>query len=377
MTTISKIFNAVKTKPDLLIKLESGMFKVFTHCTTPNSMEAIDDVMDCLTLVLHQTGTISEESWSIIPQLLKIVVGGPDEEEGGFGYEYFTVMETYFKNIFRLDQREVFTRMSGDITYFDLILKSMGRILEISKTSYADGTATIAVNIMTSMLENLKGCIDSYIPHILKIVVEEITRDGVTPAYVKTLLKCVMASFYNNPDITLQVIGELNAFESTLEACFGNIEQYKDLSAMKHFIYGATELFKLTKETLPEVVITKVVESLLKIIQKYSTESTKAAKETAKDDGNNSDIEDDYYDYNEGEDDDYDGAFDDDYVPAESNSNLYQGKFDELPAPLHFRITLKQLSESNPDVYNGIIQLISGDQQTMLEAAFKSAEESG
>lgn len=53
ITTIRKIFDSVKTKPELLKSLEQMCFKLFLNCTTPDGLESIDDMMACEIMMMY------------------------------------------------------------------------------------------------------------------------------------------------------------------------------------------------------------------------------------------------------------------------------------------------------------------------------------
>lgn len=327
--------------------------------------------------MLHQTGTISEEAWSIVPQLLKIVAGSDNEPEGGFGYEYFATMEIFFKNIFKLGNREIFTRTVGNNNYFEIVLKAMFRVIEISKTSYADGSAMIACKILTGIFENFKGQIDTYVSHILKVIIDEISREDLNPTYMQNLILVLYSSLYYNASLTFEAFQNMNCMESAIECLFGNMAQFKTLDAIKQVIYGTCSLFMLPISQIPDSIKSKmgsIVESLITLIEKYANDYTKKESASKYEEGEGDDGVDDYYDLGddaEGEDE-YDEAFDADYVPNQTNFSLYKGPFDEVLAPVYFKQVLNEISQSNQEVYSSLIELISPEQQETLEKLIES-----
>ena len=339
-------------------------------------MEAIDDAMDCVWTVMHYTGTISEEWWSLLPQLLKSVVGGPDEIEGGFGYENFGVLQNYFRNIFKLGQREIFVRKIGDLNYFEITLNSILKVIEISKTSYADSSGAIVCKLLCAMLENLRGLIDEYLPHIIKVIVDEISSEELTQDYLNKLITTIYSSFYYNPLLTFKILDELNAVNSTLEACYGNMDMFSDLEEIWWVIYGTCSIFLLSADEMHDSLkarMPNIMKHLVILIDKFTKAfiKQKERKQKEKDEGEF----DDYYDmFGEGEDDEYDDIFTGEYVPSQCNNDLYKGPFQQLLAPLYFKQTLQQISESNKDVHESLIPLISTDEQNTLESAFEKLE---
>ena len=60
------------------------------HGITPDGMDAIEDVLDCIALIVYhgETGRISAKIWRLYPQLLFVICGEESDPEGGFGFEY-------------------------------------------------------------------------------------------------------------------------------------------------------------------------------------------------------------------------------------------------------------------------------------------------
>ena len=132
LTTIKQIFLSLKAQPELLVKLEKLWFKMFINTTTPNGLEGLDDWLDLLAIVQYHARAVSEEMFSLVPHFLRITAGTEEENEGGYGLEYFTHMEWFFKNLIQLAGDELFSRQWLGLSYFDLMIKSMHKIIEIS-----------------------------------------------------------------------------------------------------------------------------------------------------------------------------------------------------------------------------------------------------
>lgn len=138
LTTVKQIFQSLKSQPELLIKLEKLLFKMFLNTTTPNGLEGLDDCLDLLAMVQFYARSVSEESMSLVPHFLRITAGTEAEVEGGYGLEYIAHMENYFKNLIQLAGEQLFTQECLGTSYFDLMLKSMNKIIEISNSGYSN-----------------------------------------------------------------------------------------------------------------------------------------------------------------------------------------------------------------------------------------------
>lgn len=218
VTTIKKIFESVRHKHDLLLKLEKVCFKVFAHSTTPDGSDGIEESMECETMIMYYADHLSEEMWTLVPHLFKIVTGTEEEIEGGFGFEYFNSMVDFFRNLIRLGKDQLWERKIGEQTYFDLIVKNLYRVVEISKTGYSDSDAILAFRVFNSLLENLPGKLDTYIPHFLKLVSEEFMREDASKHYITILCEHIFSSMYYSPEVTFKALQELNCLDSMLKA---------------------------------------------------------------------------------------------------------------------------------------------------------------
>lgn len=385
ITTITKIFNAVKSKPDLLLKLLHHNFKVFVNCTTPDALESLEDALECITLVMHNCKTMTEEIWSMLPQLIRILVGSEEETEGGYGFEYLNCTIDYFRNTIMLGAEELWTRKVGDTTYFELIVKGLYKIISISKDNYSDSDAILAFRVINSMFENLRGLLDSYMPHFIKLIIEEMTREGVSKHYQTMLLETIFCSLYYNPKLTYDILADLNSVGEITEAAFTNMKQFKEKDSLKHVIYGTVTLFKLDPSQLPDVIkqgMPQILSSLIDAMYKYTQtahEEDEAEGEGDYDDDIDDDIGDDDDDYKPkgkpGHDDsDPDDVYDDEYLFGDSDMNLYHGVFDHKHAPLYFRDTLAELQGTNPEMYQSLFELIPEDKQKVIEEIIQNCE---
>ena len=83
---------------------------MFVNTTTPNGLEGLDDSLDLLAIVQYYARSVSEEMISLVPHFMRITAGNEEEVEGGYGLEYFTHMENFFKNLIQIVGDELFTR---------------------------------------------------------------------------------------------------------------------------------------------------------------------------------------------------------------------------------------------------------------------------
>ena len=258
LTTIKQIFQSLKSQPELLIKLEKLLFKMFINTTTPNGLEGLDDCLDLLAMVQFYARSISDESMSLVPHFLRITAGTEAEVEGGYGLEYIAHMENYFKNLVQLAGDELFTRQCMGHSYIDLMLKSMNKIIEASNSGYSNSGGVTWVKIMISMIENLPGKLNDYIPEFIKLISSQLKIKGITKAYVQSLIQLLFCWFYYDPRMTFDWMEKLKATKALTEACFSKLNQFKETEAMRNVIIGIISILRLDPSEMPSNISTQL-----------------------------------------------------------------------------------------------------------------------
>lgn len=81
---------------------------ILMHGLTPDGIDAIEDALDCIALLLYyrennkglegQATPISPEMWHLLPQILHIVGGKPGDVDGGFAFEYLNLAVLAIQN---------------------------------------------------------------------------------------------------------------------------------------------------------------------------------------------------------------------------------------------------------------------------------------
>jgi hypothetical protein len=72
-------------------QVEEIIYPVLLHTLTVDGLDAIEEGIDCITIVLYygyKSRPISNSMWKLFPQLLYVCAGSENEQNGGFGLEY-------------------------------------------------------------------------------------------------------------------------------------------------------------------------------------------------------------------------------------------------------------------------------------------------
>jgi len=94
------------------------------HGLTPDGLDAIEDGLDCMAIIMYYGKAISPEMWKLYPQMLYIVAGKPDDIDGGFGHEYLGPVVTCIQNFISKDITTFLTKAADqEISYLEMTFK--------------------------------------------------------------------------------------------------------------------------------------------------------------------------------------------------------------------------------------------------------------
>jgi len=95
---IKRIVKSVATDKENLKELQDMVFPIIVKTITPDFIDQCDETMEMANIIMYGTRTVTQKYWSIFPHLIKIVIGGKEDPEGGYAFEFFSHMMGYFAN---------------------------------------------------------------------------------------------------------------------------------------------------------------------------------------------------------------------------------------------------------------------------------------
>lgn len=146
------------------------------HSLTPDGLDAIEDGLDCIAMVLYHgsEGRISPKMWKIFSQLLYIVVG-EDDPDGGYGFEYLAQVGVAVQNFISKDPDSFLSVGEGNQqTFIALTFNFLRKTLEINARQDHGLDALVVFKVLIAMLENLQGRINEAIQFIVGICMQEL-----------------------------------------------------------------------------------------------------------------------------------------------------------------------------------------------------------
>jgi hypothetical protein len=180
VTTVKCILEAVRHNSELLLKLEPIIFPMVVNTLTPDGLECLDESLECMTLIMHNTKQVSNRMWSLFPQMIKIVVGNDDESDGGYAFDYLTSMEDYIKNLIAIGKDGMLYKKVGEVPIMSMFIKAIVRILQISKNDTGSLDGYICISFINCLLEQFPAKIDGVIVLFMKILVTELSNTQIS-----------------------------------------------------------------------------------------------------------------------------------------------------------------------------------------------------
>lgn len=197
----------------LLTQIEHIMYPCLLHSLTADGLDSIEEGVDCISMFLYygyKDKPVSAEMWKLFPQLLYVCAGNDGDMEGGFGFEYVNQIVIALKNYFSRDQNGILSVGEGQQkSHLHLTYHFITRCLHVNRNS-SDGCDGVAVmGLIIAILENMQGKIDSDIPNLLQILIEELVHVNDKKGkknYKSMILQSISMCFAYNAVLTFQVL---------------------------------------------------------------------------------------------------------------------------------------------------------------------------
>lgn len=103
VTAIRRLIDSVNKDPAMLEQIQTVIYPVLMHGLTPDGIDAIEDGVDCVAMILYYGNSVSPAMWRLFPQMLHIVAGNDNDVDGGFGHEYLSSIVTCVQNYIAKD----------------------------------------------------------------------------------------------------------------------------------------------------------------------------------------------------------------------------------------------------------------------------------
>jgi DNA integrity scanning protein DisA with diadenylate cyclase activity len=195
-------------------------------------------------------------------------------------------MEDYMKNLLSIGNEGMLTKKIGEEPIMTLFIKSIIRILQISKNEIGDIDAYIWISLLNTLLEQFPTKLDGVIILFIKILVTELSNKEISKSYRLHVLLIVAYMFIYNSPLTLKMLTDTNVLIPVCQNFFSSLTKYTEIEQFRCLIYGITTLISTDAENLHEVIksgMPKIIESLIKLMHKYVKEREREKSEDLED----------------------------------------------------------------------------------------------
>lgn len=223
VTAIRRLLDSVNKEPNMLLQLQSVIYPILMHGLTPDGLDAIEDGLDCIAIILYYGNQVNSDMWRLLPQMLYIVAGKDDDVDGGFGNEYLTAVVTCVQNYIAKDPATFMTVGQGQTeTYLELTYKFIQRILIMNQNSNAKLDGMVVLKVVTTIFENLQGQIDHALPNFVGMLLAELqvllSAKKPVVKYQSMLLQALALAFYNSAQVTFAACEKNNMTGALFQA---------------------------------------------------------------------------------------------------------------------------------------------------------------
>ena len=205
--------------------------------------------------------------WSLFPQLLWAAKGSEDDQKGGFGFASLPkICETIQIYIMKDPSSLLETNENQEVTRLQSILIFAKRCFEIIKQteSYAQGAPVLKV--LLALLENMRKLIDSELPQIITLIVQEISTHSklLEPSkqYLSDLAVAFLMCFSYNPFTTFRWLNyyteqkkQPNLVVETLKVCFEALIKLHSPFDLRRATFGLSAIIYTPHDQMDTAVV--------------------------------------------------------------------------------------------------------------------------
>lgn len=196
VTAIRRVLDACSKDREILLKLQDIVYPILMHALTPDGIDAIEDGFDCIALLAYYIGDggqrLSPAMWKLFPQMLHIVGGSDKDVDGGFAFEFLSQCAVGVQNFINRDPQTFLAVGEGqNDTHLELTFKFLQRVLYCNAQGNHKLDGIVAMKILISILENLKGQIDVALPHLIGVVLAEL-KNGLDKKSPKNYISMIL-----------------------------------------------------------------------------------------------------------------------------------------------------------------------------------------
>ena len=205
--------------------------------------------------IVSKSERISLMTWRFFPRFVQIVSGNELNEYIEIHGKLVEIILFYIVN-------DPSSFLSGkdefEQPYINSIMFLVEKLLknaEINKqndTSKEEFELCVPIKILVVLLESFKGKMDTFLEYILKLVISELAK-SLHIYYKSFLVQVVALSIYNNPELTLTLLDNMNVTANFFELWITILKGMNHDFEMRRTLYGFASILLVEPSKLNPV----------------------------------------------------------------------------------------------------------------------------
>ncbi|KAJ3201839.1 hypothetical protein HDU82_007836 [Entophlyctis luteolus] len=383
LKAISSVVNAVDSAPQILAELDNILAPVVAEVLKNDFSDLITECMDVIDTLVQCSKRVSALDWQVWSELF-----------GAFNRDAIVFVEDIVSSV------DNFIRYGKDYILAtpqvaNEIMQMIKKILEPGNESVEEDDRSYGCMIAESLLLNLRGHVDPFIPELVMISLKYLKHEDDLQSIFKVhLLELIINCLYHSPMQTLQLLEASHATETFFFIWFKELDNFSRVHDKKLSILALTAVLGLPIQSIPSLQnhIGTLLLNLQRLFKEYpaalqtrteylkqisadeddeddqaaGTQTQSASEEVREEDGDASDDDDDYVRYLSQQKDN-DG---DDFIEMGLEEDPYfETPLDPVDPYIEFAAFLKQCP---PDHF--LLTAVNADQRAFLETVVVTAE---
>ena len=253
--TIVKLFDICVKNTVIYSQLEVEVFEMLKFSLSSEGLPHLKNTHLIFHHIVSKSERISLMTWTFFPRFVQIVSGNELNEYIEIHGKLVEIILFYIVN-------DPSSFLSGkdefEQPYINSIMFLVEKLLknaEINKqndTSKEEFELCVPIKILVVLLESFKGKMDTFLEYILKLVISELAK-SLHIYYKSFLVQVVALSIYNNPELTLTLLDNMNVTANFFELWITILKGMNHDFEMRRTLYGFASILLVEPSKLNPV----------------------------------------------------------------------------------------------------------------------------
>lgn len=285
LNTIDTILSVMDDQKEIMALLQPIVVRLVVKIYQEEMMELYEEALTLVSTVT--TSSISPDLWKIYELMYQVFKKD--------AFEYFGDMMPALHNYISVDPQTFVSNRNHVLAMYDICKTILTQSDEEESESYA-------AKLLECMILQFRGKIDDCIQPFVQLVLARLTRKVEKTSLQIMCLQVLIAAFYYNPILLLNILAEMQPIDSNqplfthfVKRWLSDIDNFKGLHDRKICVLGLITMISLPPEKRASILneaAPELMPSILKLFEglKLAYEY-KASAENAEDDSSEEELE--------------------------------------------------------------------------------------